>query len=355
MSIMKPSIMKPSIMKPTAEQPVVAMVQTEAKHIVDEKLTAETEDHCDHTFNGVMFPVQCLEKHPVAYVVVDSISVRGHLGPLTVWTARGDCNCPKAHLHNRPDQWEKIYEQTLPPSEGVLTKLPFTKKIKIRRGEKVSFYVHSKLDDDRAIVYDNRRRTRKRGDSAGRIRIFPGRAHLWHVPFIDQNPWGHYSRSGGWRLDREFVGTISYGVRYMKWTPKNNEFFPAKFQQAATVMLQLCLDKTSRLRCLPKEVIYYIMNVCEWNYWGETEENEEEDDEEAEEFERRRQIAGQQRYYSMTQAQMLHLLMLDLANQHEHEDDDDDDNDDDDEEYLPDNDEDDDVEELEDDEQEDDE
>jgi hypothetical protein len=45
-------------------------------------------DHEDHTFCGVMFPVECKTGLPVDHMIITSVSVRGALGPLTVWVSK---------------------------------------------------------------------------------------------------------------------------------------------------------------------------------------------------------------------------------------------------------------------------
>ena len=43
-----------------------------------------TTDHEDHTFSGIMFTVECLDR-AIQTVVVRAVHVRGELGPMTVW------------------------------------------------------------------------------------------------------------------------------------------------------------------------------------------------------------------------------------------------------------------------------
>ena len=61
------------------------LLKKQADYLVHDSYTVETEDHEDHTFNGVMFDVQILDKRPVQALVVDSIHVRGGLGQMSVW------------------------------------------------------------------------------------------------------------------------------------------------------------------------------------------------------------------------------------------------------------------------------
>ena len=41
------------------------LLKKQADYLVHDSYTVETEDHEDHTFNGVMFDVEVLERRPV--------------------------------------------------------------------------------------------------------------------------------------------------------------------------------------------------------------------------------------------------------------------------------------------------
>eukprot|EP00594_Rhizosolenia_setigera_P008511 CAMPEP_0178963654 /NCGR_PEP_ID=MMETSP0789-20121207/15164_1 /TAXON_ID=3005 /ORGANISM="Rhizosolenia setigera, Strain CCMP 1694" /LENGTH=619 /DNA_ID=CAMNT_0020648187 /DNA_START=36 /DNA_END=1895 /DNA_ORIENTATION=- len=63
---------------------------TEATYTISERVTVNTSDHEDHTFCGIAFPVECKEIFPVERIIINSISVRGRLGPLTVWVTNNE-------------------------------------------------------------------------------------------------------------------------------------------------------------------------------------------------------------------------------------------------------------------------
>ena len=46
------------------------------------------------------------------------------------------------------------------------------------------------------------------------LQISSGAAHLAKTPFSNRGPWG-----SAWRDNRTFVGSLSYGVRYLLWQP----------------------------------------------------------------------------------------------------------------------------------------
>ncbi|CAE8672579.1 unnamed protein product, partial [Polarella glacialis] len=87
-----------------------------ANHVVHESFTADTRDHEDHTFCGVMFDVQCKGvEHggvPLEFLMITSLSIRGDLGPITVWRTEGTYK-KKEHSQGL---WELVYEGEHPPS-----------------------------------------------------------------------------------------------------------------------------------------------------------------------------------------------------------------------------------------------
>ena len=117
------------------------------------------------------------------------------------------------------------------------------------------------------------RRRRKRKPA---LSISIGQAALSDSPFGGYAPWG----AGPWRRQREFVGRVSYGVRWMLWTPELHSRFPLGFRAAAEAMLMGAKRQESPLYCLRDEVIFYIMNRCGWEWFGsEFEPSQEEEDE----------------------------------------------------------------------------
>jgi hypothetical protein len=85
-------------------------------------------------------------------------------------------------------------------------------------GTSLGLYVHSKRHSDDAIVYDNQKSDITHENEY--LQVLPGLAHLSIVPFSPQGfGWG------AWRQRREFVGRISYGVRYLLWNPDTHRQF----------------------------------------------------------------------------------------------------------------------------------
>lgn len=179
-----------------------------ADYAIHETNTIVSRDYEDHTFCGIMFSVSIKDDLPMDFLEIECLAVRGHLGPLTVWVTEGGWEHGK---HERRSAWTQIYSAHHAPSPRELVPLELTRPVRIRGGSRVSFYVHSALANDRAIVYDDQRYYVKREDDF--LKVEPGLAHLCNEPFGSWHPWG------SWRRKREFVGSIKYGVRYLLWNP----------------------------------------------------------------------------------------------------------------------------------------
>jgi hypothetical protein len=197
---------------------------------VHESFVCDTRDHEDHTFCGIMFDVRCESALPLEYLEIGSISVRGDLGLLTVWHTP-DSFREKQDKAARAE-WTKLYEGAHAPSRETAVALCLDTPIRLRRGQSCGLYVHSAAPGDDAIVYDN---VRGRGGYTfvdRCLRVLPGMAHLSNRPFGDRGMWG-----SAWRRNREFVGRVSYGVRWKMWAPEVHEQFPPSFRAAVTTML----------------------------------------------------------------------------------------------------------------------
>eukprot|EP00966_Prymnesium_polylepis_P212121 4913469-Prymnesium_polylepis.1 len=122
----------------------VLQLDSVADHLVHENFTCDTRDHEDHTFCGVMFNVACKTEKPAEYVEVTAVSVRGQLGPLTVWKT------PHTYEGKTEDgdQWEKVYEAVHEPSQNEMVELKLNEPIRLRPGEQCGLYVHSALPGD---------------------------------------------------------------------------------------------------------------------------------------------------------------------------------------------------------------
>jgi len=241
-------------------------LQEHADYSIHESFQAETLGYEDHTFCGIMFNVEVKTTLPIEYIEMDSISVRGALGPLTAWFTRGTYD----DKFSQKDQWTQIYEGTLPSSMSTLSALELQTKFRVRRGEKFALYVHSSRHDDSAIVYDDERHEASHEDRL--IRVLPGMAHISPVAFSSQGWWGW-----GWRPRREFVGRLSFGVRYIMWQPKRDLHvqFPRKFRQVAQTFTMCSYRRSCLLSRLPRAVIAFILNMCPWNWFGDLDSDED--------------------------------------------------------------------------------
>lgn len=242
--------------------PAVLRRPTVANHIVQERVTVDTQDHEDHTFCGVVFDVKCTESLPIQFVEITSLAVRGSLGPMTVWTVpetyRG-----KLQEENRKS-WSIIYEQSHPVSFHELVPLEFQTPVRLAAGESCGLFVHSKRPGDQAVVYDNQRHGQRPG-AHGVLSILPGMAALDNEPFGLMGMWGE-----GWRNRREFVGRVGVGVCWKLWNPECHGEFPIRFRNAVKCLL-LCASRPGcPIHYLSDAVVFYILNMCRWDWFGDT-------------------------------------------------------------------------------------
>lgn len=248
-----------------AEQFVPAVLQRPkvATYLVHDSFTVDTRDHEDHTFCGMMFDVCCKGRDdgglPVEFLQIDSLSIRGDLGPITVWTTPGT----RRKKEHAQDEWECLHEQDHQASLRDYQRLDLSRPIRLGPGESCGLYVHSKLPGDDAIVYDNQRSRVTYDDQV--FRVLPGMAHLSNRPFGRHGMWGF-----PWRDNREFVGKISYGVGYTLWNPVREVhlWFPDQFRAVARLLLLCARRSSSPMHRLQDEVIYFILNMCRHDWFS---------------------------------------------------------------------------------------
>ena len=117
------------------------------------------------------------------------------------------------------------------------------------------------------MVYDDQRYGTQGKVDDKRLVIWPAVAHLSCRPFGRRAPWG----GDALRSKRLFVGRVSYGVRWLLWNPEPecHARFPAGFRQAVETMVLCARRPGCELSRLGDEVIFYIMNKCGWDWFGE--------------------------------------------------------------------------------------
>ena len=212
-----------------------------------EQYTVDTRDHEDHTFCGVMFSISVQTYLPLQHIEISSFWVRGYLGDMAVYVTPGTHHGKQED----PSQWTRVYRKNHEPSAETLCELKLGtfekvekperssrdsrmrmfgddmsedededdsifdirqsdaeaveitfKPVRVKPGESLGIYVHSRRADDMAIVYDNQKSNVTHADRF--IKVHPGLAHLSNQPFSGRG-WGW----GSWRQRREFVGKVT--------------------------------------------------------------------------------------------------------------------------------------------------
>mmetsp|Transcript_36980 Transcript_36980/g.89162 ORF Transcript_36980/g.89162 Transcript_36980/m.89162 type:complete len:402 (-) Transcript_36980:64-1269(-) len=257
---------------------------TKANYVIHDRISAETSDREDHTFCGIMFPIKCKDILPLDHVIINSISVRGALGPLTVWVTKeenlnGEISMSKKH-------WTKIYEKSHAPSFITYCELDLTSNpIIMRPGQVRGIYIHSTRRGDEAIVYDNKEKQKTHDDSF--ITILPGRAHVSEKVFGSIPIWGWGS---AWRDNREFVGQIKYGACYRLWNPSSNLSFGSNFRTAARILFMCQRRRESTFSKLPDDCLFFILNMMRWDWVSDTSVEMRREQREARRTRRRRML-----------------------------------------------------------------
>lgn len=226
--------------------------------------------------SGVMFPIRAKQDLPVCRIVVHAVAVRGYLGPMSVWVSQGADFDVDGYHHRRPgipDNWTQIYERHHAPSRRRYETLDFSDNpVILLPGETRMLYIHSRAPHDRAIVYDHTRPGRpgaippfvRYEDSL--LEIFTGKAHLSTIPFGHENIWGWGT---AWREHREFVGKLQYGAVYQLWQPELHFRYGSSFQIAAETLFLCQRREESPMSRLPDECIFYILNLCRWDWFDD--------------------------------------------------------------------------------------
>jgi hypothetical protein len=221
-----------------------------------------------------MFPVKCKDLLPLDHLLIKSVAVRGRLGPLTVWVSKADAAIGENGEYRfrlTPKYWTKLYEKAHPASRREYRQLELDTPIRLEPGQVKAIYIHSTLPGDEAIVYDNS----YEGMSAKRyedekLAILTGRSHVSSQVFGQDPIWGW---GNAWRDRREFVGRLEYGTVYKLWNPQVQPKFGSHFQDSARSLF-LCQRRwESECSMLPDECIFYILNMCRWDWFNDTPDN----------------------------------------------------------------------------------
>jgi len=235
------------------------LLKEDADYLVHDSYTVETEDHEDHTFNGVMFDVEVKFDRPVSCVIVDSVFVRGGLGEMSVWYAKGGFGGKEEDM----DAWAPCYSRKHKPSWRDFDRLELDYPMVLEPGEVYGIYVHSAEYGDDGIVYDNQRSEICHEDDF--IVVYPGLAHLAPRPFSGDGPWW----GSPWRRRRTFVGKLSYGARYILWGPKSNAAFSGTFRNGCAAAFAAL---TMGWGGLPSDCVLYILHLARFD-WYDTPES----------------------------------------------------------------------------------
>lgn len=169
------------------------------------------------------------------------------------------------HQDNVQQAWNCHYRGTHNASMSTLKEMKLETPIYIEPDDSVGVYVHSALAGDDAVVYDDQRHNESHKDMY--LTITPGMAHLSNDAFSNQMQDGFWN-GRPWRPGREFVGRISYGVRWLLWNPDVHAEMPPTFRKIAWSLLLSQTERAGTGGCLLSgcdlDTILFILNKVEW-------------------------------------------------------------------------------------------
>lgn len=216
-----------------------------------------------------MFDVEARNEIPIQQLQIFSFWIRGRLGKITIWYT-------SESYRNRFDlsnYWTKIYdsEVELKPS-AEFTELRLLQPLILPPGGRYGVYIHSSTDPN-AIVYDDERNPVTFENSV--LRVHSGLANISPVPFSTEEPlpgW-HWP----WRPRREFVGKISFGVKYILWRPLKDihQQFNQTFRRGVEAFFLCCTSRKGFLKFMIRDVTYLILNMLPFDWFEKTGEESE--------------------------------------------------------------------------------
>eukprot|EP00924_Labyrinthula_sp_SR-Ha-C_P009081 maker-scaffold_2-snap-gene-12.0-mRNA-1 protein AED:0.51 eAED:0.52 QI:0/0/0/0.8/0.75/0.8/5/0/375 len=243
-------------------------LKKEAEYDVDKISEVSTVDHEDHSFFGIMFDIEAKAFLPVQSLLLTSISVRGKMGHTRVWIADES----HQHIYHDETKWVQVHQEN---AEGtwstnrnpIYTVLKLKKPYRLSPGKRYGVYIHVQSPTDEALIYDDQRNAITHEDDY--IRILPGLADLSLQPFSNQGIWGW-----GWRPNREFVGKVEFGVRFLLFRPVRETYnmFFENFQKGVKTMLLLHQRNECLVYNLSKDIVMFILNMLPWDWWPLTRE-----------------------------------------------------------------------------------
>lgn len=226
-------------------------------------MITRTPFHFDFTvlvrFHGIMFDIAIKEEIPVESVIITSVWVRGGLGDVNVYYSTES----HANIYHNEEEWIQVYRKKLPRSFNKFVELSFKKPLTLEPGQRYGIYIHSPSSTE-AIVYDDERSPITFENSF--FTLFSGLASVNSEPF---GPSDGFDQRWPWRPHREFVGKLSFGIRFALWRPikEVNLLFNREFRRG-------CLEVVKSLRfqksgpALINDVTYHILNMLPFDWFN---------------------------------------------------------------------------------------
>ena len=164
--------------------------------------------------------------------------------------------------------WEVVAELNIKGSLQNVATIKLSKPVIIRPNCIRGFYIHSKVNHDRALKYQSYRGYEHVIADDRSIVMFPGQARCGVEPFSeeDQDPgiWGW----SWWRSIRGFSGSVTYRAIKKTWSPKTHHEFPPPFRRMVVILLMAWNRHDCVFQTLPLESLYTVIESMEWDWFG---------------------------------------------------------------------------------------
>jgi len=201
--------------------------------------TTITAAQANHSYNGVIFDVQCNGPYELELL---SLSIGGMLGRVRVYARDRPWEADKPQRSNSPHWWAHresvsdvgwtlVADVPCRPSWDKPCEIVFDKPVKLLPHSRRGLYCHSGLPDDLGIQYQSYPSKDSVVARDDYLTLLPGLGHTGSAPFDDVNGW--------YRSWRGLAGSVAYRAKWKGWSPMEHRLFPTELKDAVRTML-LC-------------------------------------------------------------------------------------------------------------------
>lgn len=207
-----------------------------------------------------MFDIEAKSEIPIESMVITSLWVRGSLGNVSVYL----CDTEFKDKYSEEECWKVMYRKKHLASFTEYVELPLKSPIKLMRGEKRGIYIHSNTDEH-GIIYDDERN--KVTFENCFLKVHSGLASICPIPFSPTEE-ASWTWRWPWRPNREFVGKISFGVKYVLWRPissVHSSFMPS-FRSGVVEFVKVMRSGKLGFKVY-RDIVFLVLNFIRFDWF----------------------------------------------------------------------------------------